>query len=61
MADIPETTEHFQKEWLDVIENGGDIQNVISKYEELGFDACCDLPGNAFWKELYDNMENCKE
>ena len=61
MADITETIEHFHDVWLDVIENGGDMKNVISKYDELGYDACCDLPGNAFWKELYENMDNCKE
>ena len=60
VADIAETFEHFQTEWLEVIENNGDIKSVIKKYNDLGFNAAADLPIMAYWKELYINMETCK-
>ena len=61
MADITETHEHFQPLWDDVFEQTGDIKTVIQKYNELGFHSTCDLPANAYWKELYQNVENCKD
>ena len=52
--------EHFQPVWVNLIQNTGDIHSVIKKYNQLGFNASNDLPTNAYWKELYENMESCK-
>ena len=60
VADVTETIEYFQPLWLDVCDNNGDIKTVIQKYDELGFEATCDVPTNAYWKELYQNIYNCK-
>ena len=60
MADIAETIEHFQPVWLNFLENPDDINSVIKKYNDLGYNASSDLPTNGHWKELYKNMDNCK-
>ena len=60
VADFPETVELMQESWLAFIQDETKIDSVIYRYRKLGFNACCDLPGNTFYKELYDNIPNCK-
>ena len=61
VADFPETVELMQASWLAFIQDETKIDSVIYRYRKLGFNACCDLPGNTFYKELYDNIPNCKD
>ena len=51
----------MQASWLAFIQDETKIDSVIYRYRKLGFNACCDLPGNTFYKELYDNIPNCKD
>ena len=41
------------KEWLDFAEGRASIESVLQKYDQLGFDANQDLPGNVLWEEMY--------
>ena len=40
--------------WLDFYEGRASIQKVLAAYDEHGFDANQDLPGNMLWEEMYD-------
>ena len=40
--------------WLDFYEGKASIQKVLTAYDEHGFDANQDLPGNMLWEEMYD-------
>jgi len=40
--------------WLDFYEGRASIQKVLTSYDEHGFDANQDLPGNMRWEEMYD-------
>ena len=44
--------EFLTEEWFNFA-NGGSIQQVVQKYEKLGFDANQDWPGNYQWEVLY--------
>lgn len=61
VADIPQTIEHCGQVWVDVIEGKCDIKAVVDSYEKVGYNASCDVPANAFWKELYEAIDGCKE
>jgi len=37
----------------DYLDEKIEIKDVIAKYDELGFDANQDTPGNFLWEELY--------
>lgn len=60
VADFPEMVEHMQETWLGFIDNETHVETVIYRYKKLGFQAICDLPGNTYYKQLYDNTPNCK-
>ena len=40
--------------WKDFYEGNATIEKVLAAYDEHGFDANQDLPGNMLWEELYD-------
>ena len=40
--------------WLDFYEGRASIQKVLAAYDEHGFDANQDLPGNMLWEEMFD-------
>lgn len=54
VADYMETAEFLSGVWLDFYEGRASIQKVLAAYDEHGFDANQDLPGNMLWEELYD-------
>merc|ERR1712126_789705 len=53
VADWLETAEFLGSTWRDFIDEKIEIEEVLKKYDELGFDANQDLPGNFLWEELY--------
>ena len=53
VADWLETAEFFGSTWRDYIDEKISIEDVLDKYNELGFDANQDYPGNFLWEELY--------
>ena len=53
VADWLETAEFFGCTWRDYIDEKITIEDVLDKYNELGFDANQDYPGNFLWEELY--------
>ena len=62
VCDVLECTQTgIAKLWLDFI-NGEleSIDEIISAYEKLGFDALQDLPGNLYWEQLYDACPDAK-
>ena len=62
VCDVMECTQTgIAKLWLDFI-NGKleSIDEIISAYEKLGFDALQDLPGNLYWEQLYDACPDAK-
>ena len=58
VADVPEMLEHFTEDWQNYFDKKVDIDSVIAKHDQMGFHACCDLPYNGFYKELYDGMKD---
>jgi len=60
VADYLETTEFLTTEWLNFIEGRISIEEVIAKYDHHGFDTNQDFPGNIFWEEMYNSIDNCK-
>ena len=53
VADWLETAEYLGSTWRDYIDEKITIEDVLQKYDELGFDANQDYPGNFLWEELY--------
>lgn len=60
VADYIETAEFLTSEWLNFIDGRGSIQDVLAAYDRHGFDTNQDFPGNIFWEEMYNNIDNCK-
>ena len=40
--------------WLDFYEGRASIEKVLATYDQHGFDANQDIPGNMLWEELYE-------
>ena len=53
VADYLEPTEFLSGVWKDFFEGRATIEDVLAVYEQHGFDANQDLPGNWLWEELY--------
>ena len=53
VADYLETTEFLSGVWKDYFQGRATIEDVLAAYEQHGFDANQDLPGNWLWEELY--------
>ena len=47
---------YLSKIWLKYLDGKATIAEVVAEYENNGFDACQDIPGNYHWKELYDHL-----
>lgn len=54
VADYMETAEFLSGVWLEFYEGKATIEKVLAAYDQHGFDANQDLPGNMLWEELYD-------
>ena len=53
VADSLETAEFLSGVWKDFFEGRATIEDVLAVYEQHGFDANQDYPGNFLWEELY--------
>ena len=53
VADFVETTEFLTDVWLDYVQGRCSIRKVIEEYQKHGFQANQDVPGNAYWEELF--------
>ena len=49
--------EFLTEEWLKFGTGEGSIEQVVEKYDKLGFDANQDWPGNYQWEALYGRVE----
>ena len=49
--------EFLTDEWLNFGTGEGSIEQVVAKYDKLGFDANQDWPGNYQWEALYGRVE----
>ena len=49
-----ETTEFLAIRWTQYFDGKIGIDQVLKAYEDHGFDANQDVPGNACWEELYN-------
>ena len=54
VADFMETTEFLAITWTKYFDGKIGIEKVIKAYEDHGFDANQDTPGNVYWEELYN-------
>ena len=54
VADFMETTEFLAITWTNYFDGKIGIEQVIKAYEDHGFDANQDTPGNVYWEELYN-------
>ena len=54
VADFMETTEFLAIIWTKYFDGKIGIEKVIKAYEDHGFDANQDTPGNVYWEELYN-------
>ena len=54
VADFMETTEFLAITWTKYFDRKIGIEQVIKAYEDHGFDANQDTPGNVYWEELYN-------
>ena len=55
VADSLETAEFLRGIWRDFGEGKATIKDVLTAYEEIGFEVNQDLPGNMLWEELYSD------
>ena len=53
-----ETTEFLAITWMQYFDGKIWIEKVIEAYENHGFDANQDSPGNLYWEELYNASPN---
>ena len=53
VADSLETAEFLSGVWREYCEDRATIRDVLTAYEENGFEVNQDLPGNVLWEELY--------
>jgi hypothetical protein len=60
VADFVETTEFLTDVWLDYVQGRCSIRKVIEEYQKHGFQANQDVPGNAYWEELFYASPNSK-
>merc|ERR1712227_28815 len=60
VADYLETTGDLAREWNDFIYGKSTIKPVIEKYKKCGYQANQDVPGNFYWKDLYDASPDAK-
>jgi len=60
VADFVETTEFLTGVWIDYVEGRCSIYKVIEEYQKHGFQANQDVPGNAYWEELFHASPNSK-
>ena len=49
-----ETVEFLAIPWAEYFDGKLTIEDILKMYEDHGFDANQDWPGNARWEELYD-------
>ena len=53
VADSLETAEFLSDVWREFCEGKATINDVLTAYEENGFEVNQDLPGNMLWEDLY--------
>ena len=55
MADLMETVEFLAIPWSEYFDGKLTIEDILKAYEDHGFDANQDWPGNVRWEELYNS------
>ena len=53
VADFMETAEFLSIAWSEFFDGKNGIEKVLKAYDDHGFDANQDIPGNIYWEELY--------
>ena len=54
VADLMETVEFLAIPWSEYFDGKLTIEDILKAYEDHGFDANQDWPGNVRWEELYN-------
>ena len=60
VADVAQTMEYFQDDWVNYIDQKIPLDDVIRKYDEHGINATSDLPFNGLAVNGYDRIKGCK-
>ena len=60
VADVAQTMEYFQDDWVNYIDQKIPLDDVIRKYDEHGINATSDLPFNRLALNAYDRIQGCK-
>jgi len=55
VADLMETVEFLAIPWSEYFDGKLTIEDILKAYEDHGFDANQDWPGNVRWEELYNS------